>query len=131
MALVTASRREGADTTRRGWPWSLPQEDRVLPFATSWRTNVTLRQLAPLFGISKSSADRITNHPVVIDAGHRLVVAVGQAIPHRRDPGRHPGYGQRVNRPLASAVLTEIILTNSLWPGGWHPLRSVGYVVQS
>lgn len=27
-----------------------------------WRTNVTLRQLAPLFGISKSAADRIIDH---------------------------------------------------------------------
>lgn len=27
-----------------------------------WRTNLTLRQLAPLFGISKSAADRIINH---------------------------------------------------------------------
>ncbi len=27
-----------------------------------WRTNLTLRQLAPLFGISKSAADRIVDH---------------------------------------------------------------------
>lgn len=27
--------------------------------ATYWRTNVTLRQLAPLFGVSKSTADRV------------------------------------------------------------------------
>lgn len=30
--------------------------------AAYWRTNLPLRQLAPLFGISKSSADRIIDH---------------------------------------------------------------------
>lgn len=57
--LVTALRREGADTVRRGRPWSLPLEDRVLLVAAYWRTNLTLCQLALLFGISKSAADRI------------------------------------------------------------------------
>ena len=59
--LVTALRREGADVVRRGRPWSLPLEDRVLLVAAYWRTNLTLRQLAPLFGVSKSAADRIIN----------------------------------------------------------------------
>ncbi|MFF1277007.1 transposase [Streptomyces marokkonensis] len=59
--LVTDLRRDGADAVRRGRPWSLPLEDRVLLVAAYWRTNLTLRQLAPLFGISKSAADRIIN----------------------------------------------------------------------
>ncbi|MEH0447720.1 transposase family protein [Streptomyces sp. B21-102] len=57
--LVTALHREGADEVRRGRPWGLPLEDRVLLVAAYWRTNLTLRQLAPLFGISKSAADRV------------------------------------------------------------------------
>jgi hypothetical protein len=57
--LISALRREGADPVRKGRPWSLPLEDRVLLVAAYWRTNLTLRQLAPLFGISKSAADRI------------------------------------------------------------------------
>lgn len=57
--LVTALRREGADPVRKGRPWGLVLEDRVLLVAAYWRTNLTLRQLAPLFGISKSAADRI------------------------------------------------------------------------
>ncbi|MFD7557417.1 transposase [Streptomyces sp. NPDC059835] len=60
--LVTAMRREGADTVRPGRPWSLPLEDRALLVAAYWRTNLTLRQLAPLFGVSKSAADRIIDH---------------------------------------------------------------------
>jgi hypothetical protein len=59
--LVTALRREEADTVRRGRPWSLPLKDRVLLVAAYWCTNLTLRQLASLFGISKSAADRIIN----------------------------------------------------------------------
>lgn len=60
--LVTALRREGADAVRRGRPWGLPLEDRVLLVAAYWRTNLTLRQLAPLFGVSKSAADRVIDH---------------------------------------------------------------------
>lgn len=44
---------------RPGRPWSLPLEDRVLLVTAYWRTNLTMRQLASLFGISKSAADRI------------------------------------------------------------------------
>ncbi|GHH29396.1 hypothetical protein GCM10018780_87370 [Streptomyces lanatus] len=47
---------------RRGRPWSLPLEDRVLLVTAFWRTNLTMRRLAPLFGISKSAADRIIDH---------------------------------------------------------------------
>ncbi|PJJ04220.1 DDE superfamily endonuclease [Streptomyces sp. 2333.5] len=60
--LTNALRREGADPVRKGRPWSLPLEDRVLLVAAYWRTNLTLRQLAPLFGVSKSAADRIIDH---------------------------------------------------------------------
>ncbi|MFC9602791.1 transposase [Streptomyces niveus] len=60
--LVTVSRRGGAGAVRRGRPWSLPLEDRALLVAAYWRTYLTMRQLAPLFGVSKSAADRIMDH---------------------------------------------------------------------
>ncbi|MEU7214048.1 transposase [Streptomyces sp. NPDC044989] len=60
--LITALRREGADPVRRGRPWGLPLENRLLLVATYWRTNLTLRQLAPLSGVSKSAANRIIDH---------------------------------------------------------------------
>jgi hypothetical protein len=41
--LITALRREGAHAARRGRPWSLPLEDRVLLVAAYWWTNLTLR----------------------------------------------------------------------------------------
>ncbi|MGW1512463.1 transposase [Streptomyces sp. NPDC002394] len=60
--LVTVLRRAGADAVRKGRPWSLPLEDRTLLVTAYWRTNLTMRQLAPLFGVSKSAADRIIGH---------------------------------------------------------------------
>ncbi|MGW1530518.1 transposase family protein, partial [Streptomyces sp. NPDC002159] len=60
--LVTAVRRETAADTHRGRPWGLPLEDRILLVAAYWRTNLTMRQLASLFGVSKSAADRIIDH---------------------------------------------------------------------
>ncbi|MEU3528758.1 transposase [Streptomyces sp. NPDC038707] len=60
--LLTVLRRDGADVIHRGRPWSLPLEDRVLLVTAYWRTNLPLRQLAPLFGVSKSTAGRVINH---------------------------------------------------------------------
>ncbi|MER5778355.1 transposase family protein [Streptomyces sp. NPDC002039] len=60
--LVTVLRREGEDAVRRGRPWGLPLEDRVLLVAAYWRTNLTMRRLGPLFGVSKSAAGRIIDH---------------------------------------------------------------------
>jgi hypothetical protein len=60
--LVAALEHEGAGVSGRGRPWGLPLADRVLLVAAYWRTNLTLRQLAPLFGVSKSAADRIIDH---------------------------------------------------------------------
>ena len=59
--LLTTLRRDEADVVHRGRPWSLPLEDRVLLVTAYWRTNLTLRQLAPLFGVSKSTAGRVIN----------------------------------------------------------------------
>ncbi|AJF70401.1 transposase (plasmid) [Streptomyces vietnamensis] len=60
--LVTVLCHAGADTPRKGRPWSLSLEDRTLLVTVYWRTNLTMRQFAPLFGISKSAADRIIDH---------------------------------------------------------------------
>ncbi len=83
--LITALRREGADRVRTGRPWSSALEDRVLLVVAYWRTNLALRQLAPLFGMSKSAADRIIDH-----LGPSRTAAT-QAVPQRRraDRGRN------------------------------------------
>ena len=50
---------EQTGTGRRG---SLPLADRVLLIAVYYRTNLTLRQVALLFGVSKSAAHRVVDH---------------------------------------------------------------------
>ncbi|UNR57605.1 transposase [Streptomyces sp. A10(2020)] len=67
--LVTVLRREGADAVRKGRPWSLPLEGRALLVTAYWRTNLTMRQLALLFEVSKSTVDR-----VVDDLGPRFAL---------------------------------------------------------
>lgn len=44
---------------RRGRPWNLQLRDRVLLVTTYWRTNLTMRKIGPLFGVSHSAAHRI------------------------------------------------------------------------
>jgi nucleotide-binding universal stress UspA family protein len=53
----------------KGRPWKLAFEDRVLLVAAYWRTNLTMRQLAALFGTSKSAADR-----TIDDLGPKLAL---------------------------------------------------------
>ncbi|MEV5787616.1 transposase [Streptomyces sp. NPDC052287] len=89
--LVTALRREGADSPGRGRPWKLSLEDRVLLVATYWRTNLTMRQLALLFGVSKSAADRVIDdfgprlalHPRQRFAKDAVLIVDGTLVPTR------------------------------------------------
>jgi hypothetical protein len=67
--LVRQVGRDGAGAPCRGRPWSLPLADRVLLVTAYWRTNLPLRQIAPLFGVSKSAADRIIH-----DLGPKLAL---------------------------------------------------------
>lgn len=52
----------GADGPRAGRRWTLDLEDRVLLVVAYWRTNLTMREVASLFGVSKSAADRVVGH---------------------------------------------------------------------
>ncbi|MFE2216251.1 transposase family protein, partial [Streptomyces canus] len=89
--LVTALRHEGADSPGRGRPWKLSLEDRVLLVAAYWRTNLTMRQLAPLFGVSKSAADRVIDdfgprlalHPRQRFAKDAVLIVDGTLVPTR------------------------------------------------
>jgi hypothetical protein len=60
--LVRLVARRGGDTIadgRPGRPWALDLSDRVLLVAVYWRTNLTMRQLGPLFGVSHSAVHRV------------------------------------------------------------------------
>ncbi|GIH21653.1 hypothetical protein Raf01_98250 [Rugosimonospora africana] len=57
---------------RPGRQWALNLPDRVLLVAAYWRTNLTLRQIRPLFGISHAAA-----HCVADTIGPLLALAPG------------------------------------------------------
>ena len=48
--LLKVVRERGGNGPGGGRPWCLPLADRVLLVAVYYRTNLTMRQLAPLFG---------------------------------------------------------------------------------
>lgn len=60
LVRLVADRR--GEQTGAGRRWGLSLADRVLLVAVYYRTNLTFRQLALLFGISKSAANRIVGH---------------------------------------------------------------------
>ncbi|MFJ3637668.1 transposase family protein [Streptomyces sp. NPDC090112] len=57
--LVKVVRERGGNGPGGGRPWCLPLPHRVLLVAVYYRTNLTMRQLAPLFGISPATVCRV------------------------------------------------------------------------
>ncbi len=91
--LLKAVRERGGDGTLQGRPWSLPLAERVLVVAVYYRTNLTMRQLGPLFGVSSSTVCRVVQklgpllalEPVArpADAADRLWIVDGTLVPVR------------------------------------------------
>ncbi|PZF81374.1 helix-turn-helix domain-containing protein, partial [Micromonospora endophytica] len=88
--LVRVVRERGGNGPGGGRPWCLPLADRVLLVAVYYRTNLTMRQLAPLFGISPATVCRIIQRlgpllalqpaPRPADATDRLWIVDGTLI---------------------------------------------------
>ncbi|SBT89026.1 Helix-turn-helix of DDE superfamily endonuclease [Streptomyces sp. DI166] len=118
--LVTVLRREGADAVRRGRLWSLPLEDRALLVAAYWRTNLTMRQLAPLFGVSKSAADRIIDHlgpmlalqPRKRFAKNTVLIVDGTLVPTRDHTiaERSKNYRYSTNHQVVIDAYTRLVV---------------------
>ena len=91
--LLKVVRERGGNGTLRGRPWSLPLAERVLVVAVYYRTNLTMRQLGPLFGVSSSTVCRVIQRlgPLLAiepvsrpaDAPERLWIVDGTLIPLR------------------------------------------------
>ncbi|RLV01323.1 IS5/IS1182 family transposase [Streptomyces griseocarneus] len=91
--LLRVVRERGGNGTLMGRPWSLPLAERVLVVAVYYRTNLTMRQLAPLFGVSPSTVCRVIRRlgpllaiePVSCPAGaaDRLWIVDGTLLPVR------------------------------------------------
>ncbi|KUL34731.1 IS5/IS1182 family transposase [Streptomyces regalis] len=83
----------GGNGTLRGRPWSLPLAERVLLVAVYYRTNLTMRQLGTLFGISSSTVCRVIQRlgPMLAlepvsrpaEAADRLWIVDGTRVPVR------------------------------------------------
>ncbi|MER6221120.1 transposase family protein [Streptomyces sp900105755] len=91
--LLKAVRERGGNGTLRDRPRSLPLAERVLMVAVYYRTNLTMRQLGPLFGVSSSTVCRVIQRlgpllalePVTrtADAADRLWIVDGTLVPVR------------------------------------------------
>ncbi len=75
--------------------------------AAYWRTNVTMRQSAPLFGVSECAADRIIDHlgpMLALQPRKRFRKGTVLIVDGTRDPGGHVQpetviiYGATLNR---------------------------------
>ncbi|MFJ9721293.1 transposase family protein [Streptomyces sp. NPDC101209] len=91
--LLQVVRERGGNGTLRGRPWSLPLAERVLMVAVYYRTNLAMRQLGPLFGVSSSTVCRVIQRlrPLLAlepvsrpaDAADRLWIVDGTLVPVR------------------------------------------------
>jgi hypothetical protein len=91
--LPKVVRARGGNGPGGGRPWSLPPADRVLVVAVYYRTNLTMRQLAPPFGCSQATVCRVIQRlrpllaiePATRPAGtvERLWIVDGTLVPVR------------------------------------------------
>lgn len=96
VKLVNVVRERGGNGPGGGRPWCLPLADRVLLVAAHYRT---MRQLAPLFGVSPAT--------ICPAAGRRR----GPAVDHGRnlDPGPRP-HGRRLIRNYRFSAYVQVII---------------------
>lgn len=132
--LVALVRRRGGDI-QRGWPWRLPLEDRVLLVAAYWRTNLTLRQVTPLFGISKSAAERTPDHlaPLLAISPARrrredaVCIVDGAPVPTRDRSIAASGKDYRYSTTLRVVIDTNsrlVVAIGDLLPGSRNDCRA-------
>ncbi|WP_151485120.1 transposase family protein [Streptomyces albicerus] len=91
--LLKVVQERGGDGCGWGRPWRLPLAERVLLVAACYRTNLIMRQLAPLFGVWPATVCRVIQRlgpllalePVRVprDAVERLWIVDGILIPVR------------------------------------------------
>ncbi|MGW4720552.1 transposase family protein [Nocardia sp. NPDC004260] len=121
--LITRLRREGADRPLRGRPRGLCFEDRVLVVAAYWRTNLTMRQLAAVFGVSKSAAARVIEdldpamglRPRVRFPRGAVLIVDGTLVPTRDHDMAAPGrnYRYSTNHQVVIDADTELVVASA------------------
>jgi DDE superfamily endonuclease/Helix-turn-helix of DDE superfamily endonuclease len=120
LVRIVAGR--GGGQTGTGRRWGLPLADRVLLIAVYYRTNLTLRQVALLFGVSKSAAHRVVDHvapllalaPVIRRHGPDTVLIVdGTLVPthDRTVTAQSKNYRYSVNMQVVIDANTRLVVT--------------------
>jgi hypothetical protein len=113
---------------RPGRQWRLDLADRVLLVAAYWRTNLTMRQIGPLFGVSHSAAHRVidTLGPLLALAPVRrrridqVAIVDGTLIPTRDHRLAAPSKNYRYSTNLQVAIDADtrlVIATGDPQPG--------------
>jgi hypothetical protein len=113
---------------RPGRPWALPLADRVLLVAVYWRTNLTLRQVGPLFGISHAAAHRVVDTlsallalaPAVRRGADQVCIVDGTLVPlrDRSLAARSKNYRYSANVQVAIDANTRLVIaTGEALPG--------------
>jgi hypothetical protein len=92
----------------------------VLLVAAYWPTNLTIRRLSPLFGISKSAADRIIDHlgPVIALQPHKrfakgaVLFVDGTLVPTRDHAiaAQSKNYRYSTNHQVVIDAVTRLVL---------------------
>ncbi|MEU4712372.1 transposase family protein [Micromonospora purpureochromogenes] len=112
VRLVAERGGDGIADGRPGRQWALDLADRVLLVATYWRTNLTMRQIGPLFGVSHSTAHRVidTLGPLLALAPVRrrpvdqIAIVDGTLVPTRDHRLATPSKNYRYSTNLQVAI---------------------------
>ena len=106
---------------RPGRPWALTLPERVLLVAVYWRTNLTMRQIGPLFGVSHSAAHRVIDTlgpllalaPVRRRPKDQVAIVDGTLIPTRdhRLAAPSKNYRYSANLQVAIDANTRLVIT--------------------
>lgn len=134
--LIRQLRAEGADPALKGRPWKLGFEDRVL-VATYWRTNLTMRQIAVLFGTSKSATDRIIDdlapklalRPRKRYAPETVLIVDGTLVPTRDHQVAAPSknYRYSTNHQVVIHADTQLVVAvGTTLPGNRNDCKAFG-----
>ena len=128
VRVVAARGGEAIADGRPGRQWRLSLPDRVLLVAVHWRTNLTMRQIGPLFGVSHSAAHRVVDSlspllalaPVRKRRIDQVAIVDGTLIPTRdhRIAGRSKNYRYSTNLQVAIDADTRLVIaTGDPQPG--------------
>src|SRR5256885_8857401 len=132
--LVRVVAQRGGDQVADGRPgrqWALDLSDRVLLIAVYWRTNLTMRQIGPLFGVSHSAAHRVidTLGPLLALAPVRrrrvdqVSIVDGTLVPTRdhRLAAQSKNYRYSANLQVAIDAVTRLVVApGDPQPGNRH-----------